>query len=93
MPSYTLEGLDDLEMSAETATPEDQKVALAFVVGILEDIPIGYGVMGGMNFHLRGSGRTTTDIDVAIDNSPRMRDLLRVFDSEKYRERSVLSAY
>lgn len=39
--------------------------------------------MGGMNFYLRGSGRTTGDVDIAVDNPPRMEALLRIFNSHR----------
>ncbi|KAK2602273.1 hypothetical protein N8I77_008822 [Diaporthe amygdali] len=81
MPSYTDDQLDDLEEAAETSTPQDQKAALAIVSGLLERNAISYGVMGGMNFYLRGSGRATGDVDIAVDNPPRMDSLLTIFNS------------
>ncbi|KAG7135020.1 hypothetical protein HYQ45_007088 [Verticillium longisporum] len=83
MPNYTEDDLEHLEESAETARPGHQSQALAFVAGILERNAIAYGVMGGMNFYLRGSGRTTGDVDIAVDNPPRMEALLSIFNSHR----------
>lgn len=79
MPTYTNDDLDDLEMAAETATPNQQLEALAFMVRTFESNGIAYAVMGGMDFYLRGSGRLTTDVDIAVDNPPPMADILGVF--------------
>ncbi|PNH26968.1 hypothetical protein VD0002_g6671 [Verticillium dahliae] len=67
MPNYTEDDLEHLEESAEMARPGHQAQALALVAGVLERNAIAYGVMGGMNFYLRGSGRTTGDVDIAVD--------------------------
>ncbi|KAK7422971.1 hypothetical protein QQX98_001261 [Neonectria punicea] len=83
MPLYREEDLDDLEISAENANPDEQSVALGRVVRIFEENAITYGVMGGMNFYLRGSGRTTGDVDIAVDNRPRMDALLDVFNNQE----------
>ncbi|POS76765.1 hypothetical protein DHEL01_v204830 [Diaporthe helianthi] len=83
MPSYTIDQLDDLEEQAESTPPQYQTAALALVSRLLEDNAITYGVMGGMNFYLRGSGRATGDIDIAVDNRPRMDSLLDIFNNHK----------
>lgn len=83
MPTYTENDLDGLEEAAENASPDHQTIALEFVAGVLEENSITYGVMGGMNFYLRGSGRATGDVDIAVDNPPRMGDLLTVFDNQE----------
>ncbi|RNJ58301.1 hypothetical protein D7B24_004941 [Verticillium nonalfalfae] len=85
MPYYTEDRLEYLEESAQTARPGDQSQALALVAGILERNAIAYGVMGGMNFYLRGSSRTTGDVDIAVDNPPRMEALLSIFNSHERR--------
>ncbi|KAG8158094.1 hypothetical protein KVR01_011855 [Diaporthe batatas] len=81
MPSYTMDQLDDLEEQSESTPPHYQTLALALVSGLLEANAISYGVMGGMNFYLRGSGRATGDIDIAVDNQPRMDNLLNIFNN------------
>lgn len=81
MPSYTFDQLDDLEEQAEDTPPQHQRVALALISGLLEQHAITYGLMGGMNFYLRGSGRTTGDVDIAVDNPPRMDSLLNIFNN------------
>lgn len=81
MPTYTNDDLDDLEMAAETAAPNQQLEALAFVAKSFESNGIAYAVMGGMNFHLRGSGRLTTDVDIAVDHPPPMAEILGVFSN------------
>ncbi|EGY23288.1 uncharacterized protein VDAG_04726 [Verticillium dahliae VdLs.17] len=83
MPNYTEDDLEHLEESAEMARPGHQAQALALVAGVLERNAIAYGVMGGMNFYLRGSGRTTGDVDIAVDNPPRMEALLSIFNSHR----------
>ncbi|KAH8663797.1 hypothetical protein BGZ61DRAFT_539102 [Ilyonectria robusta] len=81
MPSYQADDLDDLEFAAEGASPDQQSIASSRVVRIFEENTITYGVMGGMNFYLRGSGRTTGDVDIAVHNRPRMDALLDIFNS------------
>lgn len=81
MPSYTLDQLDDLELAAEGSSPETQEAALVLISGLFEQRSIIYGVIGGMNFYIRGSGRTTDDIDIAVDSTPRMDTLLNIFDT------------
>ncbi|KAK1767438.1 hypothetical protein QBC33DRAFT_68820 [Phialemonium atrogriseum] len=83
MPTYTEDDLDGLEEAAENASPDQQSIGLEFVAGVLEGNSITYGVMGGMNFYLPGSGRATGDVDIAVDNPPRMGDLLTVFDNQE----------
>lgn len=83
MPSYTLDQLDDLEEQAQEPSPQYQRSALALVSSLLEQNAIAYGVMGGMNFYLRGSGRTTGDVDIAVDNQPRMSYLLDIFNGQR----------
>lgn len=80
MPAYTMDDLDDLEEQAESSGPMHQIPALALVSGLLESNRIPYGVMGGMNFYLRGSQRVTGDVDIAVDNPPRMDALLNIFN-------------
>ena len=83
MPTYTVEDLEDLEEASESATPIEQSTALALVANVLEGSSIAYGVIGGMNFYLRGSGRTTGDVDIAVDRRPRMDALLNLFNSQQ----------
>ena len=80
MPKYTLDEQDDLEEAAEAPSDEEQSEALRVIAQILEQNSIAYGVMGGMNAFYRGSGRTTTDVDIAVDNPPKMEVLLDIFN-------------
>lgn len=79
MPLYDIKDMDRLEENARRATPAQQQTALRFVVGLLEGNCITYGVMGGMNFFLRGSGRATDDVDLAIDSPPLLGNVLELF--------------
>lgn len=83
MPTYTVDDLDDLEDAAENATEAHLSTALTVVAGLFEANSVVYGVMGGMNFNVRGSGRTTHDVDIAVDNRPRMDALLSIFDNRQ----------
>jgi hypothetical protein len=83
MPSYSIDDLDDLELAAEAANPEQQLAALEFVATMFEENSIVYGIMGGFNFYLRGSGRTTDDVDIAVDNPPRMDAVLDIFNDQQ----------
>lgn len=80
MPSYTLDQLDDLELAAEDPSLRSLDQALALISGLFEQHGITYGIIGGMNFYVRGSGRTTEDIDIVVDNIPRMDSLLNIFN-------------
>jgi predicted nucleotidyltransferase len=80
MPKYTLDEQDDLEDAAEAPRPDAQSKALQLIAQILEQHSIAYAVMGGMNVFLRGSLRTTTDVDIAVDNPPKMEVLLDIFN-------------
>ncbi|KAK3936459.1 hypothetical protein QBC46DRAFT_296196 [Diplogelasinospora grovesii] len=82
MPNYTVGELDDLEEAAESATPNQLAAALALISRIFEQNAITYAVLGGMNFYVRGSGRTTTDVDIAVDNRPRMDALLDILSAQ-----------
>jgi hypothetical protein len=83
MPSYTIDELDDLEQQAQNTPPQFQRAALGLVSSLLEENAITYGLIGGMNFYIRGSGRTTGDIDIAVDNRPRMDSLLNIFNDHR----------
>ncbi|KAI9903519.1 hypothetical protein N3K66_000048 [Trichothecium roseum] len=82
MPKYTLDDLDDLEEAAAHAKPVEQSRALREVTKVLEQEFISYAVIGGMDFYLRGSGRTTSDVHIAVNDSPRMDALLGLFDPD-----------
>lgn len=83
MPKYTLDDLDDLEEAAAHAKPVEQSRALREVTEVLEQEFISYAVIGGMNFYLRGSGRTTSDVNIAVNDSPRMDAILGLFDPDQ----------
>ncbi|KAK4100772.1 hypothetical protein N658DRAFT_496859 [Parathielavia hyrcaniae] len=65
---YPPADLDDLEEEAESARPGHQKIPLEAVADIFNSNQVVYGLMGGMNFYLRGSGRATQDVDIAVSN-------------------------
>lgn len=81
MPTYTDDDHDEMVEIASDARPDCQKEALAIIVDILERNQIAYGIMGGMNFFLRGSDRMTHDVDIAVDNPPRLDALLSLFEN------------
>ncbi|KAJ4387218.1 hypothetical protein N0V93_007807 [Gnomoniopsis smithogilvyi] len=83
MPFYTLSEQDDLEEQSGVTPTTFQTSALILVSSLLEQHRITYGLIGGMNFCLRGSGRTTSDIDIAVDNRPRMETLLDIFNNDR----------
>jgi hypothetical protein len=83
MPRYTIDELDDLEMESAGSNVDQQSIALASVASLLERNAIRYGVMGGMNCYLRGSGRETGDVDIAIDFPPRMDVVLDCFNNDE----------
>ncbi|KAK0744602.1 hypothetical protein B0T21DRAFT_344782 [Apiosordaria backusii] len=80
--TYTGEMLDDLEEQNENnVTSRHLVYALDHVVDVLRANGIRYGVMGGMSMILLGNqGRTTSDVDVAVE--VKTRDLLAAFSTD-----------
>lgn len=66
---YPPEDLDDLEELAESATGPHLEAALQIIAAHFRDAHLAYGVMGGFNFYVRGSGRATQDVDVAVSKN------------------------
>ncbi|KAK4139918.1 uncharacterized protein C8A04DRAFT_15421, partial [Dichotomopilus funicola] len=66
---YPPEDLDELEELAEAATGPQQEAALQIIAAHFHDAHLAYGVMGGLNFCVRGSGRATQDVDVAVSKN------------------------
>lgn len=81
MPTYTDDDHDEMLVMAARTNSDSQMEALEIVVDILERNRIAYGIMGGMNFFLRGSDRTTQDVDIAVDKPPRLNVLLSLFEN------------
>ncbi|KAK3940927.1 hypothetical protein QBC46DRAFT_353750 [Diplogelasinospora grovesii] len=76
------DALYDLEVAAEKARPDQQKAALNIVADIFNAAGLAYGLMGGMNFYLRGSGRTTQDVDVAVTRQFQLGQILDLLNNE-----------
>ncbi len=90
---YPPADLDDLEEEATAATPNQQKEALQIVADIFNAHGLPYGLMGGMNFYLRGSGRTTDDVDLAVTGTQSLQSTLDLLnDDERYDGRVHFSA-
>ncbi len=79
---YPPADLDDLEEEAETATPEQQRRGLQVVADIFNAAGLPYALMGGMNFYLRGSGRTTQDVDLAVSGAVQLEAILNLLNNE-----------
>lgn len=79
---YPPADLDDLEEEAAGADPEQQKAALQIVGEIFNSSELTYALMGGMNFYLRGSGRTTQDVDIAVTKSHSLEAILNLLNDD-----------
>ncbi|KAJ4289258.1 hypothetical protein N0V88_007008 [Collariella sp. IMI 366227] len=75
--------LDELEEAATAVSPEQQKEGLQVVADIFSTHDLPYGVVGGANFYLRGSGRTTDDVDVAVTGNKSLEAALDLLNDEK----------
>ncbi|KAK3686139.1 hypothetical protein B0T22DRAFT_492930 [Podospora appendiculata] len=78
----TIDELDDLEEEALDSTQTQRLETLVIVATIFNQNKLGYGLIGGTNFFLRGSNRTTTDVDIAVSNDRPMADVLNLFNDE-----------
>jgi hypothetical protein len=86
MPScqyYPPADLDELEEAATEATVSAQIEALQIVADIFNHHQLPYGLMGGMNFYLRGSGRTTDDVDLAVTGSQSLQATLDLLNHDE----------
>jgi hypothetical protein len=81
---YSLDELDDLEEEANDAKIEQVYKGIDYLVKVLEDKSIDYGLMGGIAMQLFGmKGRETHDGDMAISvNSAELLDAVQ--DDPKY---------
>ncbi len=79
---YPPADLDDLEEAATEANPGNQKEALQIMADIFNAHQLPYGVMGGMNFYLRGSGRTTDDVDLAVTGTQSLQATLDLLNDD-----------
>lgn len=79
---YSVNDLDDYEEEAEGADAQHQTAALKIIAAILNNARVTYGLMGGMNFYLRGSGRTTQDVDLAVSRSTSLSAVLDLLNNE-----------
>jgi hypothetical protein len=79
---YPPADLDDLEEAAAVALPDQQKIALQIVADIFNSHQLSYGLMGGMNFFLRGSGRTTQDVDLAVTRAQSLEATLNLLNGD-----------
>lgn len=80
---YPPADLDNLEEAATEATSNQQKEALQIVADIFNTHQLPYGLMGGMNFYLRGSGRTTDDADLAVTGAQSLQATLDLLNADE----------
>lgn len=81
---YPPADLDDLEEASESAQPDQQIKGLLVVADIFNRHNLSYGLMGGMNFYLRGSGRTSQDVDIAVTGSQSLEKTLYLLNDESW---------
>ncbi|KAK3293764.1 uncharacterized protein B0H64DRAFT_364605 [Chaetomium fimeti] len=74
--------LTELEEQAESASGRHQTTALGIIASIFNNAGLAYALMGGMNFYLRGSGRTTQDVDLAVNRRPSLGHILDLLNNE-----------
>ncbi|KAK4098372.1 hypothetical protein N658DRAFT_221306 [Parathielavia hyrcaniae] len=81
--TYSNEELDYLEQQNEKHVTQKHLIyALDHVVQVLNKARLPYGVMGGMSMIFLGyRGRTTSDVDVAVQ--VKAKDLLAAFATDK----------
>lgn len=80
---YPPADLDELEEAATEATPGQQKEALQIVADIFNRHQLPYGLMGGMNFYFRGSGRSTDDVDLAVTGAQSLQATLDLLNEDE----------
>ncbi|KAK4139941.1 uncharacterized protein C8A04DRAFT_32579 [Dichotomopilus funicola] len=80
---YPPADLDELEEEATQADVSSQVAALQIVAGIFNRAGLPYGVMGGMNFYFRGTGRTTDDVDLAVTGEQSLEKTLELLEGEE----------
>ncbi|KAH6848027.1 hypothetical protein B0I37DRAFT_156188 [Chaetomium sp. MPI-CAGE-AT-0009] len=80
---YPPADLDELEEVATEATVSQQIEALQRIADIFNHHKLPYGLMGGMNFYLRGSGRTTDDVDLAVTGSQSLQTTLDLLNHDE----------
>ncbi|KAK3906124.1 hypothetical protein C8A05DRAFT_29989 [Staphylotrichum tortipilum] len=80
---YPPADLDDLEEEAESATPQQQRAALQIIGDIFNGTGLAYALMGGMNFFLRGSGRATQDVDLAVSGTVQLAAILDMLNNDE----------
>jgi hypothetical protein len=80
---YPPADLDELEEVATEATVGQQIEALQIIAAIFSRHQLPYGVMGGMNFYFRGSGRTTDDVDLAVTGSQSLQTTLDLLNHDE----------
>ncbi|KAK3324876.1 hypothetical protein B0H66DRAFT_106284 [Apodospora peruviana] len=78
----TIEELDDLEEDALDCTISQRLEALQIVAAVFDLNGLDYGLIGGTNFFLRGSDRTTTDVDIAVTGRTSMAEVLEMLDHD-----------
>ena len=64
--TYHINDLDDLEEKAVDANSRNFAAARDYVSRLLNRNSVRWALMGGYSLSLRGSGRRTFDIDVAV---------------------------
>ncbi|KAK4235159.1 hypothetical protein C8A03DRAFT_18062 [Achaetomium macrosporum] len=80
---YPPADLDELEEAATNATPNHQKEALQIIADIFHHHNLPYGLMGGMNFYFRGSGRSTDDVDLAVTGTQSLEETLDLLNDDE----------
>ncbi len=58
------------------------EAALQIIANIFERRGLVYAVMGGMNFYLRGSPRTTRDVDLTVDGRWQLDNVLYLLNND-----------
>lgn len=69
----TNEDIDDLEEQSTNASAANFAAARDYMLNLLERLGISASLMGGYSLHMRGSPRTTLDIDIGV--RARIKDL------------------
>lgn len=78
----SIDELDDLEESACECTTSHRLEALRIVATVFNSNKINYGLIGGTNFYLRGSDRTTTDVDIAVSGNWSLAHILDLLEHD-----------
>ena len=75
--TYTADELDDLEELASDPSDANLRRASNYMVHLLAESRVGHGLMGGYSLYLRGSGRRTIDVDIAVNcTMRRLREIV-----------------